>query len=61
LGPTTAGGEVIASAITEKDERYKLFAPFGFAWTGGVLGPLVAQGVYMSWELGDKLRSLKSA
>lgn len=61
LGPTTAGGEVIASAIAEKDERYKLFAPFGFAWTGGVLGPLVAQGVYMSWELGDTLRSLKSA
>ncbi len=61
LGPTTAGGEVIASAIAQNDERYKLFAPFGFAWTGGVLGPLVAQGVYLSWELGDKLRSLKTA
>lgn len=57
VGPTTAGGEAIAAAIAEGDERYRLFEPFGFAWTGGLLGPLVAQAVYAGWELGDLLRT----
>lgn len=56
--PTTAGGEVIASAIAEGSEDYKLFEPFGFAYTGGVFGPFVAQAVYHSWELMDKLRGI---
>ncbi len=55
VGPTTAGGELIAKAIAENDESYKLFEPFGFSFTGGPLGPLVAQAVYYSWELADKL------
>ena len=58
VGPTTAGGEVIAKAIAEKDETYKLFEPFGFHYTGGLLGPLVAQMVYRSWELRDWLGEL---
>ncbi len=55
VGPTTAGGEVIAAAIAQGDETYRLFEPFGFEYTGGVLGPLVAQAVYHSWELHDKI------
>lgn len=57
--PTTAGGEVIAKAIAENDESYKLFEPFGFAYTGGALGPLVAQLVYHSWEIADKIKTLR--
>jgi gamma-glutamylputrescine oxidase len=60
LGPTTMGGELIAKAIAERDETYKLFKPFGFKYTGGVLGPLVAQAAYHSWELGDRLRHLRT-
>lgn len=58
VAPTTAGGEVIAAAIAENDETYKLFAPFGFAWTGGALGPLVAQAVYHGWEWRDRFFEL---
>ncbi len=60
LGPTTVGGEAIASAIAENDDRYKLFEPFGFAYTGGALGPLVAQTVYHGWEFADKLKEWKN-
>ncbi|MCB9990280.1 MAG: FAD-binding oxidoreductase [Rhodospirillales bacterium] len=57
-GPTTAGGEVIARAIAEGDETYKLFEPFGFDYTAGPLGPLVAQAVYRGWEFKDWLAEL---
>lgn len=60
VGPTTAGGEVIAKAIAEGDESYKLFAPFGFEYTGGLLGPLVAQAVYRSWEFSDWIGEFKN-
>jgi len=58
VGPTTAGGEVVAAAIADSDETYKLFSPWGFAWTGGVLGPLVARSVYCAWGVGDTLRGI---
>lgn len=60
VGPTTAGGEVIAKAIAEKDESYKLFKPFGFEYAGGMFGPLVAQAVYRSWEISDFIGELKN-
>lgn len=60
VGPTTAGGEVIARAIAENDDAYKLFKPFGFQYTGGLLGPLVAQAVYRSWELSDWIGEIKN-
>lgn len=56
LGPTTAGGEIIAAAIAEGDDAWKLFAPFGYNYTGGILGPFVAQAVYHSWGIGDAIR-----
>jgi gamma-glutamylputrescine oxidase len=60
LGPTTVGGEAVAAAIAQGDETYRLFEPFGFRYTGGALGPLVAQAAYHSWELADRLRELKT-
>lgn len=59
VGPTTAGGEVIAAAIAEDDERYKLFEPFGFGYTGGPVGSMIARMVYRSWEIADKIREKK--
>lgn len=55
--PTTAGGEVIAKAIAESDESYKLYEPFGFGFTGGPIGPLAAQLVYHGWEIADKIKT----
>ena len=59
VGPTTAGGEVIARAIAEGDETYKLYEPFGYMYTGSALGPFVAQAVYHSWELRDAIQTIK--
>lgn len=59
LGPTTAGGEVIAKAIAEGDETYKLFEPFRFDYAGGPLGPLAAQCVYRYWKAKDVINQWK--
>lgn len=56
LCPTTCGGELIAAAIAEGDDRYRLFAPFGLSYTGGLLGRYVTQCVYWSYELRDQFR-----
>ena len=40
MGTTTMTGELVAAAIAEGDDRYKLFAPFGLDWTGGAVGLL---------------------
>lgn len=50
---TTAGGEVVASAIAADDTRHELFRPFGFGLTAGPLGRVVAQGLYGWWRLRD--------
>ncbi|MCG8689962.1 MAG: FAD-binding oxidoreductase [Minwuiales bacterium] len=53
---TTMGGELIASAIAEGDERYKLFAPFGLRFAGGPLAPAAAQIAYWWYQTRDALR-----
>jgi gamma-glutamylputrescine oxidase len=55
LAPTTAGGEVIAAAIAQGDDRYKLFKPFGLWYAGGPVGPYVAQSIYWWWRARDFL------
>lgn len=56
---TTAGGEVVASAIAEGDERHRLFDPFGLDFAGGLLRPALVQGAYWYYELKDWLASPK--
>ncbi|WP_435641593.1 NAD(P)/FAD-dependent oxidoreductase [Micavibrio aeruginosavorus] len=53
LAPTTVGGEMIAGAIADKDDRYKLFSPFGLNFAGGPLAPYIAQSVYWWWRARD--------
>jgi gamma-glutamylputrescine oxidase len=53
MATTTMGGELIAAAIAEGDERWRLFKPFGLTPTGGPLGPWVAQAVYWSYQARD--------
>jgi gamma-glutamylputrescine oxidase len=57
LCPTTAGGEIVAAAIAEGDDRYRLFAPFGLTYAGGPLGRYVTQLVYWSYEIRDHLKA----
>jgi len=57
---TTAGGEVVAKAIAEDDETYKLFAPFGLDFAGGPLGPMIAQCAYWGYQLQDLWQAWRS-
>ena len=50
---TVAGGEVVADAIVNGDERYRLFEPFGLQYAGKPFGPIVAQTAYWLFQLQD--------
>ena len=57
MATTTMGGELLASAIAEADERYRLFEPFGLDFAGGPFRPAAAQIAYWSYQFKDWLRS----
>lgn len=46
LNTTAMAGELIARAIVENDETWRLFAPYELVWAGGTLGRVLAQGLY---------------
>jgi len=56
MASTTAGGEVVASAIADNDVAYELFKPFGLNYTGSKLGPIAAQAYYLANYLRDEWR-----
>jgi gamma-glutamylputrescine oxidase len=56
MGTTAMTGELVASAITEDDPRWKLLAPFGLKWTGGVVGTVYGQLVYWYYKTLDWAR-----
>lgn len=49
LNTTAIGGKLVAEAILGQSDRYRLFAPFGLVWAGGMAGLAVAQLTY--WKL----------
>jgi gamma-glutamylputrescine oxidase len=57
MGTTTMSGELVASAIAQGDDRYKVFAPFGLAWTGGKLGLAVVEMIYRYYRFRDWLKT----
>ena len=54
LNTTAMAGELIARAIVEGDDTWRLFEPFELVWTGGVLGRAVAQ--VSMWSFGQRER-----
>jgi gamma-glutamylputrescine oxidase len=50
-GPICA--RLVAEGITGASDRYRLLAPFGLSWNGGVLGPLAAEAIFRSMKLRD--------
>lgn len=55
LNTTAMAGELIASAIAEKDDRWRLFIPFGLVWAGGWFGKAYAQTKWWSRMLQDRI------
>lgn len=55
MSATTMGGELIASAIAENDDRYRLFSRYGLQWAGGpIAGAVGAQITYWYYQLIDR-------
>ncbi|HEU5019070.1 MAG TPA: FAD-binding oxidoreductase [Pseudolabrys sp.] len=54
LNTTAMAGELIARGIVEKDDTWRLFAPYELVWAGGGLGRAAAQGLYWMRSAGDK-------
>lgn len=46
LNTTAMSGQLIASAIVEKDDRWRQFSAFGAVWAGGLFGRAATQSVY---------------
>ncbi len=59
LNNTAMAGELIASAIAEKDDRWRLFIPFGLVWAGGWFGRGFAQVNWWSSQLRDRLDDVR--
>ncbi len=57
LNTTTMAGELVARALLEGDDRWRLFAPFALPWVGDGLGRLLAQGYYLFFALEDRIRA----
>ena len=56
LNTTAMAGEMIARAILDGDDRWRLFSPYELVWAGGRLGRAAAQAVFWSMQLRDTLR-----
>lgn len=46
INTAAMAGQLIASAIAEGDDRWRLFTPFELVWAGGHAGRLVGQALY---------------
>jgi len=46
LNTSAMAGELVARGIVDGDQTWRLFAPYELVWAGGLLGRIVAQGIY---------------
>lgn len=60
LNTTAMAGQLIASAITEQDDRWRLFTPFGLRWGGGPLGRAATQLHYWQMRAMDRAGEWRS-
>jgi gamma-glutamylputrescine oxidase len=55
LNTTAMAGELIAGAITDGDDRWRLFWPYELVWAGGALGRAVRHVVSWSRWMGEEV------
>ncbi len=60
LNTTAAAGEVIAAAIAEGDDRYRLFDCYTAGWAGGIAGKAVVQLTYWAMQARDRFDERKA-
>ena len=46
INTSALGGELVARGIVDADQTWRLFAPYELVWAGGLLGRVLAQGIY---------------
>jgi gamma-glutamylputrescine oxidase len=54
INTTAMAGELIAHAVVDGDDRWKLFLPYALVWGGGALGRAAIQVAYWSRRRGDE-------
>ena len=55
LNTTAMAGNIIAQAIVEGDDTWRLFAPFELVWAGGKLGRAAMQVYYWWFDARERL------
>lgn len=60
VNTTAIGARTVAEGITNESDRYKLFAPFGLLWNGGVAGKAAVQLTYWRYQLMDWYKERQS-
>jgi len=53
INTTAMAGVLIARAIRQGDDRWRLFSPYELVWAGGRLGRVAAQAIFWSMQLID--------
>jgi hypothetical protein len=56
LNTTALAGELLAQGIVEKDQTWRLFAPYELVWAGGKFFRAVAQTIYVATRPAVQLR-----
>ena len=55
LNTSAMAGEMIARAILDGDDRWRLFSPYELVWAGGRSGRVAAQGIAWSMQARDAI------
>ena len=58
LNTSAIAGDLIARAIVEGDDAWRLFLPFELVWAGGRVGRAVARATTWWWHQSESLTSL---
>jgi gamma-glutamylputrescine oxidase len=57
INTTAIAGEVLARAIVDHDDTWKLFLPYDLVWAGGALGRTVLQGNLWTRRASERVRA----
>lgn len=60
INTTAMAATLIAGAMIDGDDRYRLFEPFELVWAGGRMGPLVAKRLYAAQRLYEQWASRRA-